>query len=187
MKRSSLIAMLLLGGTLNAHADNDVMKTSQDIRAAMTGCRSTPIIARGCLARREACRRTKAACPDGWRYSHMVREREGNASVQGVARRPPCMKTPGGWNDQGRRAPNPCCGEKPLEHAEYDGADKGDCQIRGHDTQAAGERTQKAHFGKSPWFRSLPANAENSKRFRPDKVSPAVLSRNLRAGRRQRG
>src|ERR1700738_949862 len=90
------------------------------------------------------------------------------------------MKTPGGWNDPGRRAPNPCCGEKPLEHAEYDGADKGDCHIRGHNAQAADERTQKAHFGKSPWFRSLPANAENSKRFRPDKVSPAALSRNLR-------
>jgi hypothetical protein len=28
---------------------------------------------------------------------------------------------------------------------------------------------------------SLPANVENSKRFRPDKGSPAALSRNLRA------
>jgi hypothetical protein len=38
----------------------------------------------------------------------------------------------------------------------------------------------KKAIGKSPWFTSLPANAQNSKRFRPDKVSPAALSRNPR-------
>ena len=30
---------------------------------------------------------------------------------------------------------------KTLEHAEYDGADKGDCQISGHNAQFADERT----------------------------------------------
>ena len=61
--------MLLLGGTLNAHADNDVYDNITNIRAAMTCCRPLPIIARRCLARRKAVRRprrpTKAACADG--------------------------------------------------------------------------------------------------------------------------
>jgi hypothetical protein len=38
-----------------------------------------------------------------------------------------------------------------LEHAEHDGADKGECDIRGNNAQFADE----AH-GKSPRFTSLP-------------------------------
>ena len=68
-----------------------------------------------------------------------------------------CMKTPGGWNGPGRRASqNPGCGEKVLEHAEYDGADKGDCQIRGHNAQFADERTQEGHLGSLPGLGRCP-------------------------------
>src|SRR6266852_6450366 len=177
-KRLSLIAMLLLGGTLNAHADNDVydnitkhlrgddvLQVDTDDCSRMLGApqSGTPTSQsyKNCMRGR------------GWRYSHTVRERatrdrmnpiriipgrcarilrsavspDRTARIfevrgRGVARRPPCMKTPGGWNGPGRRASqNPGCGEKALEHAEYDGADKGDCQIRGHNAQFADERT----------------------------------------------
>jgi hypothetical protein len=60
------------------------------------------------------------------------------------------MKTPGGWIDPSRRASNQGCVRKPLEHAEYDGADKSDCHIRGNNAQSADES-----HGRPPWFTSL--------------------------------
>jgi hypothetical protein len=51
------------------------------------------------------------------------------------------MKTPGGWSAPAAGRQNPGCTAKALEHPEYDGADKGDRQIRGHYAQAADERT----------------------------------------------
>jgi hypothetical protein len=39
-----------------------------------------------------------------------------------------------------------------LEHAKHDGADKGECDIRGNNAQSA----DQSH-GKPPWFTSLPA------------------------------
>jgi hypothetical protein len=57
-----------------------------------------------------------------------------------------------------------------LEHAEHDGADKGECEISGNNAQSADE----AH-GKSPWFTSLPVvTLEPSSAFPPKKVSLAV-------------
>jgi hypothetical protein len=63
-----------------------------------------------------------------------------------------------------------------LEHAEHDGADKGECDIRGDNAQSADERTDEGHWELSllTSLTSLPANAEVSKPFRAEKVSAAV-------------
>jgi hypothetical protein len=45
------------------------------------------------------------------------------------------------------------CHNRALEYAEDDGADKGECDIRGHNAQSADE----SHGKVSPWFTSLPA------------------------------
>jgi hypothetical protein len=63
-----------------------------------------------------------------------------------------------------------------LEYAEYDGADKGDCHIRGNNAQFADES-----HGETPWFTSLSANAKASKPFRREKVSLAVYPPPLRS------
>ena len=78
------------------------------------------------------------------------------------------MKTPGGWNNPGRRAPKSvtCLTErfrakwspvrvkktrqkKSLEHSEHDRADKCECNVRGNNAQLADES-----HGKPPWFTS---------------------------------
>jgi len=64
-------------------------------------------------------------------------------------------KQPGGWSDPGRRAPKKSGLRRALEHAEYDGADKGEGDIRGHNAQSGDERT-KGHW-KPPKVTSLPA------------------------------
>ena len=88
------------------------------------------------------------------------------------------MKTPGGWNDPNRRALKKSGLGVPeaLEHAEHDGADKGECDIRGDNAQSADERTDEGHWELSllTSLTSLPANAEISKPFRTEKVRAAV-------------
>ena len=37
-----------------------------------------------------------------------------------------------------------------LEHAEHDGADKGECDIRGDNAQSADKRTDEGHWGTLP-------------------------------------
>jgi len=46
------------------------------------------------------------------------------------------LKTPGGRNDAGRRAQ---ISRLSLEHAEHDGADEDECEIRGNNAQLADE------------------------------------------------
>src|SRR5665647_2955112 len=54
----------------------------------------------------------------------------------------PAMKTPGGGKPPGasKIRENRC-----LEHAEYNGADKGECDIRGDNAQSAKEGTEEGH------------------------------------------
>ena len=35
---------------------------------------------------------------------------------------------------------------KALKHSEHDGADKGECEIRGYNAQFADERTDESHW-----------------------------------------
>jgi hypothetical protein len=63
-----------------------------------------------------------------------------------------------------------------LEHAEHDGADKGDCQIRGNDAQSAHQRTHEGHQEISLVHVTARFNAEASKAFQAEKVSPAASS-----------
>ena len=62
-----------------------------------------------------------------------------------------------------------------LEHAEHDGADKGDCQIRGNNAQSADQRTHEGHREISLVHVTVRFNAEASKAFQAEKVSPAAL------------
>ena len=62
-----------------------------------------------------------------------------------------------------------------LEHAEHDGADKGDCQIRDNNAQSADQRTHQGHREISLVHVVARSNAEASKAFRAEKVSPAAL------------
>jgi len=85
------------------------------------------------------------------------------------------MKTPGGWI-------GPTAGRfrfrlwrESLEHAEYDGADKGDRQVRGNDAQSADQRTHEGHREISLVHVLARLNAESSKAFQAEKVSPAAL------------
>ena len=66
-------------------------------------------------------------------------------------------------------------GAKALEHAEHDGADKGDCQIRGNDAQPADQRTHEGHREISLVHVTARSNTESSKAFQAEKVSPAAL------------
>jgi hypothetical protein len=113
--------MLLLGGTLNAHADNavydnitrhprgdDVLQADTDDGSQMLGAPQsgtpTPQAYKGCMRGRAGATATRCASAQRVELLEFL-SRTGNASPQGVARRPPCMKTPGGWNGPGRRAP----------------------------------------------------------------------------------
>ena len=64
-----------------------------------------------------------------------------------------------------------------LEHAEYDGADKGDCHIRGHNAQSADEGTEEGHWEISLIHVATRCNVKVSEPFRAEKVSPAAVSR----------
>src|SRR5712675_3802881 len=61
-----------------------------------------------------------------------------------------------------------------LEHAEHDGADKGECEIGGDDAQSADKRTYEGHWeGSLGW--SLPAITRKvASRSRP--IKSALLS-----------
>ncbi len=84
------------------------------------------------------------------------------------------MKTPGGWKNPEPPGALKSGGLERLEHAEYDGADKGECDIRGDNAQSADERTDEV-IGNAPWFTSLPAlTLKASKPFPAEKVSVAV-------------
>src|SRR6266481_32886 len=64
---------------------------------------------------------------------------------------------------------------RALEHAEHDGADKGECDIGGNNAQSADES-----HGNAPLVHvAARYNAETSKAFRPEKVSAAVDPRRL--------
>ena len=68
-----------------------------------------------------------------------------------------------------------------LDHAEHDGADEGQCEIRGDNGQFSDERTDESHWHFPERFMSLPAimlKAGKSFRteFRAEKVSPRCLS-----------
>jgi hypothetical protein len=56
-----------------------------------------------------------------------------------------------------------------LDHAQHDGADKGECDIGGNYAQSADDG-----HGNSPWFTPLPDNQQTSKSFREEKS--ALLS-----------
>jgi hypothetical protein len=68
-----------------------------------------------------------------------------------------------------------------LEHAKHDGADKGDCQIRGNNAQSADQRTHEGHREISLVHVTARFNAETSKAFRAEKVSPAASSLTVQA------
>src|SRR5258708_30915899 len=77
----------------------------------------------------------------------------------------------------GRRE-NQCDAKIVLEHAEHDGSDKSDYDIRGDNAQSGDERTDEGHWQTSPWFTSLPAlTRKSSKRFPAEKVRAAVHPR----------
>ena len=65
------------------------------------------------------------------------------------------------------------CGEKPLEHAEHDGADEGECDIGGDNAQSADQSTIR-HWQISG-VTSLPAPTPLARKaFHAKKVSLAV-------------
>jgi hypothetical protein len=71
-----------------------------------------------------------------------------------------------------------------LEHAEYDGADKGEGEIRGNDAQSADERA-KGHFQSShASLSALMQGANNG--FPAEKVSVAVYPLQLGAEQSRR-
>jgi hypothetical protein len=80
MKRLALIALLLLGGALNAHADNDIygntMKQARDddaLHADTAVCDLQLGAPQNGVATSRAYKRCMLA--RGWRFSHTVRER----------------------------------------------------------------------------------------------------------------
>jgi hypothetical protein len=80
MKRLALIAVLLLGGALNAHADNDIydntMKQARDddaLHADTAVCDLQLGAPQNGVATSRAYKRCMLA--RGWRFSHTVRER----------------------------------------------------------------------------------------------------------------
>jgi hypothetical protein len=86
MKRLSLIAMLLLGGVLNAHADNDIytntMKQARGddaLQADTNYCSQTF----GAPQNGEPTSRQYQGCMlgRGWRFGHTVRERSTQARM----------------------------------------------------------------------------------------------------------
>jgi len=62
-----------------------------------------------------------------------------------------------------------------LEHPKHDGADKGDCDIRGNNVHFADQRTQQSHRNISVVHVTARLTPEASKPFRAQKVSPADL------------
>jgi hypothetical protein len=75
-----------------------------------------------------------------------------------------------------RRAPQkPSLCTNALEHAEHNGADKRNCQIRGNNAQPADQRTHEGHREISLIHIVARFNAETSKAFQAEKVSAAAL------------
>jgi hypothetical protein len=86
MKRLSLIAVLLLGGVLNAHADNDVYHTTtkhprgdEALQADTSYCSQML----GAPQNGEPTSRQYKSCMlgRGWRFGHSVRERSTRAQM----------------------------------------------------------------------------------------------------------
>ncbi|MHC2332612.1 hypothetical protein [Bradyrhizobium sp. USDA 4454] len=64
-----------------------------------------------------------------------------------------------------------------LEHAENDGADEGECDVRGHNAQLAQQRTREIHCETPLVHNAARINAKASKGFPREKVSAAVRVR----------
>ena len=80
MKRLSLVALLLLGGALNAHADNDIYNDVSKHRRgddALQADTSACSQALGAPLNSTPTSRAYKSCmlARGWRFSHTVRER----------------------------------------------------------------------------------------------------------------
>lgn len=58
-----------------------------------------------------------------------------------------------------------------LEHAENDGADEGERDVRGHNAQLAQQRTREIHWEAPLAHNAARINAKASKRFLAEKVS----------------
>ena len=92
---------------------------------------------------------------------------------RGIA--PGCAtKTPGGWTSEPPGVTLIPSSGRVLEHAEHDGADKGECDIRGDNAQPADERTIRSS-GNLPGSRRCPLNAKASRCSRR-KSQPCCLS-----------
>ncbi|MGY3587341.1 hypothetical protein ACVIGB_003605 [Bradyrhizobium sp. USDA 4341] len=61
-----------------------------------------------------------------------------------------------------------------LEHAENDGADEGERDVRGHNAQLAQQRTREIHWEAPLAHNAARINAKASKRFLAEKVSLAA-------------
>jgi hypothetical protein len=93
------------------------------------------------------------------------------------------QKKPGVWIDPVRRAGKNLVWLGLLEHAEHDGADKGEGEIRGNNAQSAHQRA-KGHF-KPPRLASLSAIMQQANNgFPAKKVSVAVYPSHLGTARR---
>jgi hypothetical protein len=79
MKRLSLVALLLLGGALNAYADNDIYNNTTKHRRGDDALQANTSYCSQALGVPQSCTPTSRAYKScmlarGWRYSHTVRD-----------------------------------------------------------------------------------------------------------------
>ena len=115
MKRLGLVTLLLLGSVWSAHADNAAC--DQQFSAPRNGTPTSREYKRCMLG-------------SGWRFSRTVRER---TTQNHLKKRPAAgsIQTAGRFKFVLTR--------DALEHAEHDGADKGECDIGGNNAQSVDE------------------------------------------------